>query len=76
VQDDEVSDNDGAGLKETCDGVKWRCSHGGEDGWGCCGGMGDGLEEGGKRGSDCSIPSGYIDDGCKSQLPSRATERW
>ena len=30
------------------------CSHGGEDGWGCCGGTRDGLEEGGKRGSDCS----------------------
>jgi len=41
-------------MKETYDGVKWGCSHGGEDGWGCCGGMRDGLEEGGKRGSDCS----------------------
>jgi hypothetical protein len=55
VQDDEVSDNDGHGLEETCDGVKWGCSHGGEDGWGCCRGTRDGLEEGGKRGSDCSI---------------------
>jgi hypothetical protein len=60
VQDNKVSDNDGSGLEETCDGVKWGCSHGGEDGWGCCGGMRDGLEEGGKRGSDCSINSVII----------------
>ena len=54
MQDNKVSDNDGSGLEETCDGVKWGCSHGGEDGWGCCGDTRDGLEEGGKRGSDCS----------------------
>jgi hypothetical protein len=54
VQDDEVGDNDGSGLEETCDRVKWGCSHGGEDGWGCCGGTRDGLEEGGKRELDCS----------------------
>jgi hypothetical protein len=45
VQDDEVGNDDGGGLEETCDGVKWGCSHGGEDGWGCCGGTRDGLEE-------------------------------
>jgi hypothetical protein len=55
VQDNEVGDNDGGGLEETYDRVKWECSHGGKDGWGCCGGMRDGLEEGGKRGSDCSM---------------------
>ena len=43
MQDNEVGDNDGSGLEETCDRVKWQCSHGGEDGWGCCGGMRDGL---------------------------------
>jgi len=60
VQDDEVGDNDGSGLADTCDRVKWGCSHGGEDGWGCCGGTRGRLEEGGKRGSDCSTGrSGY-----------------
>jgi len=54
VQNDKVGDNDGSGLEDACDGVKWGCSHGGEDGWGCWGGKRDGLEEGGKRGSDCS----------------------
>jgi hypothetical protein len=58
VQDNKIGDNDGSGLEETCDGVKWGCSHGGEDGWGCCGGMRGGLEEGGKRGSDCSSGGG------------------
>jgi hypothetical protein len=54
MQDNEIGNNDGRGLEETCDGVKQGCNHGGEDGWGCCGGTRDGLEEGGKRGSDCS----------------------
>ena len=54
MQGDEIGDNDSSGLEETCDGVKWGYSHGGEDGWGCCGGTRDGLEGGGKRGSDCS----------------------
>ena len=54
MQDSDVGKDDGSGMEETCDGVKWGCSHGGEDGWGCCRGMRDGLEEGGKRGSDCS----------------------
>jgi hypothetical protein len=55
VQDNKVGDNDGGGLEETCDGVKWGYSYRGEDGWGCCGGTRDRLEEGGKRGSDCSM---------------------
>jgi hypothetical protein len=55
VQDKEVGNNNGDGLEEACNRVKWGCSHRGEDGWGCCGGTRDRLEKGGKRGSDCSI---------------------
>ena len=50
----DVDYDDGSGVEESCDGVKWGCSHGGEDGWGCCGDTRDGLEEGGKRELDRS----------------------
>ena len=49
MQDDEVGDNDSGGLEETCDRVKWGCSHGGEDSWGCCRGMRDGFRGGRKK---------------------------
>jgi len=49
VQDNEIGDGDDSGLEKACDGVKWGCSHGGEDGWGCCRGTRDGLEEGEKE---------------------------
>jgi len=54
VQDSDIGENDGGGIEKARDRVRWVCSHKGEDGWGCCRGMRDGLEEGGKRGSDCS----------------------
>ena len=54
MQDSDIGEDDGNGVEEACDRVRWGCSHGGEDGWGCCRGMRDGLEEGGKRESDCS----------------------
>jgi len=54
VQDSNIGEDDGDGIEEAYDRVRWRCSHRGEDGWGCCGGTRDGLEEGGKRESDCS----------------------
>jgi hypothetical protein len=41
-------------MEEAHDRVRWVCSHRGEDGWGCCRGTRDRLEEGGKRGSDYS----------------------
>jgi len=50
----DIDYDDGSGVEESSDRVKWGCSHGGEDGWGCCRGTRDGLEEGGKRESDCS----------------------
>jgi hypothetical protein len=49
----DIDYDDGSGVEESCDRVNW-CSHGGEDGWGCCRGTRDGLEEGGKRESDRS----------------------
>jgi hypothetical protein len=54
VEYGDVDKDSGGGIEGTCGRVRWEYSHGGEDGWGCCGGMRDGLEEGGKRGSDCS----------------------
>ena len=57
MQDDKVGDDDGSGLEEARDRVQWGqwgCSHGGEDGWVCCRGTRDGLEEGGKRELDRS----------------------
>jgi hypothetical protein len=54
VQDSNVGKDDGSGIEEARDGVRWGYSHGGEDGYGYCRGTRDGLEEGGKRGSDCS----------------------
>jgi hypothetical protein len=63
VQGSNIGENDGGGPEEARDRVRWGCSHGGEDGWGCCRGTRDGLEEGGKRESDCSNSNDGDDDG-------------
>jgi hypothetical protein len=59
VQDSDIGEDDGGGIEEACDRVRWGYSHGGEDGWGYCRGTRDGLEEGGKSKSDCSSIIGH-----------------
>jgi len=54
VQNCNIGEDDGGGMEEACDRVRWVYSYGGKDGWGCCRGIRDGLEERGKRGLDCS----------------------
>ena len=54
VEYGDVDKDGGSGIDGAHGRVRQWYSHGGEDGWGCCGGMRDRLEEEGKRGSDCS----------------------
>ena len=54
VEYGDVDEDGGSGIDGACGRVRQWYSHGGEDGWGCCGGTRDGLEKEGKRGSDCS----------------------